>query len=146
MSHRERLAWVTVMSLMVPYVPYFVWAAVNPSMKPLPDVSTMRVFAVAAISHLAIYAVGAAVLRFSWPADALAKLDERDRAVSRKSLAASYGVLIAGLIIAGVVLPFDPGYSGWKQINVAILALVVSELVRCITVIRSYRRTSGGVV
>lgn len=146
MSHHERLAWITLASVLLPYVPYFTWAEMNPPSAPLPDFPTMKVFAAAAVSQLAIYLIGATSLRLVWPSDATAKLDERDRAISRRSLAASYGVLISGLIVAGMILPFDPRFGGWKQVNVALLAVVIAEVVRCVMLIWSYRRGWSGTV
>ncbi len=138
MSHRERLAWVTVISLLVPYVPYAAWVARSGPPAPMPDLGTMKVFAMAALAQLAIYSLGALALRVRWPADATAKPDERDLAIKGRSLVAAYGMLVGGALWVGCFLPFYK--AGWTLINTTIAAVVLAELVRCGVAIWSYRR------
>ncbi len=60
------------------------------------------------------------------------------RAISRRSLGAAYGVLIAGMILVGCVMPFHA--SGWKLINTAAAMIVRAEVVHYGVAVSSYRR------
>ena len=64
--------------------------------------------------------------------------DERDRAIARRAGNSAYYVLMVGVILVGVVMPFSE--PAWKIINAALLSLVVAEAVRYILIILSYRR------
>ena len=70
--------------------------------------------------------------------EAQAKPDERDRAIARRGASVAYFVLMAGMILVGVVMPF--GDPRWKIINAALLSLVIAEATRHVLVILSYRR------
>ncbi len=46
--------------------------------------------------------------------------------------------MITGFIIVGIMMPFSS--SGWKIINAALLAIILSEITRQVVAILSYRR------
>ena len=71
-----------------------------------------------------------------------APADERDRAISRRSLGAAYYVLIAGVILVGCVMPFQS--AGWRLINAAVAAIVLAEVVRYGVAAYCYRRGFHG--
>jgi hypothetical protein len=122
----------------VSYGPYFTLMALQPPTAPLPDLRTMAAFAVTVIVQVIVLAIGHAWLALVRPAEARAAADERDRAVELRSVKVAYLVLITGMILVGVVLPFSS--SGWKLINSAIAAIVLAEIAHYGLVVWSYRR------
>lgn len=58
------------------------------------------------------------MLRRRSPADARVPLDERDLDIKRRSITAAYFVLITGMILIGVVMPFQS--HGWAIVNAAL--------------------------
>ena len=108
----------------------------------LPDLGTMGWFALTVGCQAVILAVGHGVLRWRHAADARAPADERDRAISRRSLGAAYYVLIAGVILVGCVMPFQS--AGWRLINAAVAAIVLAEVVRYGVAAYCYRRGFHG--
>jgi len=85
-----------------------------------------------------VVAIVSAVLGIQARREAQAKPDERDRAIARRGASVAYFVLMVGMILVGVVMPF--GDPRWKITNAALLSLVIAEAVRYILVILSYRR------
>jgi hypothetical protein len=79
-------------------------------------------------------------LRRRSPLDARTPPDERDRAIDRRSVATAYYVLITGVIIVGVVMPFNA--SGWDIINAALFAVTLAEVVHYACVVTNYRLQS----
>lgn len=139
MPYREKVAWLSLFAMAVTYGPYFVLtASAAPPEGALPNLEQLGRFAVTAVAQMLILGAGRLVLRRSAPEDARAPVDERDRAIERRSIRFAYFVLIVGVIVAGVVLPFY--VSGWAIVNAALAAIVVAEIVAYGVTVRSYRR------
>jgi len=136
---REKVAWLSLLAMAVPYGPYFTWMVLHPPTAPLPDLPTMFLFGVTSISHALILGLGRAWLRWRCPDDARLPADERDQAITLRALAVAYQVLILGTMLTGIVMPFQTG--GWRLINAAIAAIVLAELVSNGVVVWSYRRS-----
>ncbi|KRA84689.1 hypothetical protein ASD76_08735 [Altererythrobacter sp. Root672] len=133
----EKRAWLALTSSVVVYGSYFTIIAQLPPSEQ--DTLYMLVlFAVATVSHGLIMAVGTALLTLRNRAEAKERPDERDRALSRGAATVAYFVLMAEMIVVGVVMPFNS--SGWRITTAALLALVVSEIVRHAVTIANYRR------
>jgi hypothetical protein len=98
----------------------------------------MGAFAVTVVVQVLVLGVGHAWLALARPEEARAQADERDRAVELRSMKIAYLVLITGMILVGVVMPFSS--SGWKLINSAIGAIVLAEIAHYGFVVWSYRR------
>ena len=140
MSYREKLAWLSLVAMAVTFGPYFVIAHQESVMtKPMPNLHLLWLFAGAAAIQVAFQGAGRWWL---WhrerQAGDLQPPDERDRAIEYRSVRAAYGVLIAGTILVGCVMPFNSG--GWKIINAAAAMIVIAEVVHYVTVVFSYRR------
>ena len=112
--------------------------AIAPPTAPLPDLGTLGLFAIAASGQAVIQILGRVWLRLSAPDEAGIPADERDRAVSLRSIGIAYYVLIAGMILVGCVMPFNNG--GWTLINSAVAVIVLAELVHYGVAVWSYRR------
>ncbi len=72
------------------------------------------------------------------PEEARTPPDERDRAITSRSITFAYYVLIAGMILVGCIMPFNSG--GWRIINAALAMIVAAELVHYGVIVVSYRR------
>lgn len=139
MPYREKTAWLALAALGLPYSVYFVWVIVHPPRAPMPDWDSWIVFGVALSVSVLIWVGGAVWLRRGAPDEARAPLDERDLAISRRSIQTGYSILVSGLVInIGCVFPFTTG--GWKLINSGIAMLVLAELVRYSMAVWLYRR------
>lgn len=139
MSHREKVAWLSLLAMGIAFGPYFVLTGLNPPpADALPNVGQIARFGAAVAVQLTILGVGHLVLRMRWPGDARVPADERDRAIERHSMRVAYFVLIAGVIVVGIVLPFMR--SGWAIVNGAVAAIIAAEVVQHGVAVRSYRR------
>lgn len=138
MAHREKLAWLQLFAMAVTFGPYFAVMATSPPSAPMPDLRTMGFFAVTVLTQAALLLIGRLVLRLRAPDEAGAPADERDRAISSRSVVAAYYVLISGSITVAVVMPFEE--SGWRLINAAVAMIVLAELVHYGVAVHGYRR------
>lgn len=139
MSYREKIAWWSLCAMLIPYIPYFslVASGVFPG-QGLPDLRQLLVFGLTACSHALILAFGHWWCRRQSPQEAKAPLDERDRSFEYQGIRLAYGVLMAGMIGVGCVLPFTD--SGWSIVNAALLTIILAEVVSYSTIALNYRR------
>ena len=137
MPYREKLAWVTLIAMALCYTPYFVITHLNPPAEAgtLESLSQVWLFGAAATGHGLIVGLGYLFLR---PRQ---KPDERDRDIDRRAMQAGYWFLLVAMMLVGVVLPLTE--SGWAVANVALLAIVAAEMLRCIVEVWNYRRGVG---
>lgn len=139
MPYREKIAWLSLGAMIVAYGIYFtvvIGASLNN--KPITDLTTLILFTEIVAIQVAILIVGHLYFRFKTPIDAKAKMDERDRAISQNSMSVAYYVLMAGIIMVGIVLPFLG--TGWKIVNSALFMIVIAEFVQYSLVIWGYRK------
>lgn len=138
MAFREKIAWLTLGTMLVAYGVYF--GVVGPSV----DFGARRMldivwtFGLVATAHAVAMIVGSIVIAVMATKEASARADERDRAITRRGATVGYYVLILGMILVGVVMPFTE--PAWKIVNTALLAIVIAETVCQIVVLLSYRR------
>jgi hypothetical protein len=139
MPYREKVAWLSLLAMVVAFGPYFV-AAATASHPPqaMPDLHQLGLFALTVIVQVFILAVGHLLLRKASPDDAHTPPDERDRAIMRRAMTLAYYVLIAGMIQVGCVMPFYAG--GWAIVNAALFMIIAAEVVHYTMVVVSYRR------
>ena len=64
--------------------------------------------------------------------------DERDRAIDGRATRAAYFILLTGMIVVGMIMPFSNG--GWKLVNTALLAIVLTETARYALILIGYRQ------
>lgn len=140
MPHREKAAWLSLLAIVVAFGPYFAIVASNPPDDTLPNLRLLGLFALAAAVQVSIMAIGHLWLRIRSPEEAALPADERDQGIERRAVVFAYYVLIGGVIIAAIIMPFYAG--GWEVVNAAILAIVVAELVHDGFTIAGYRRQS----
>ena len=140
MSYREKLAWLSLVAMALTFGPYFAIAHRESALnKPMPNLHLLWLLALAAGVQVAVQGAGRWWLWYrERKAGDLQPSDERDRAIECRSVRAAYGVLIAGMILVGCVMPFNSG--GWQVINAAVAMIVLAEIVHYVTVVFSYRR------
>lgn len=141
MPFREKTAWLTLSAIIISFTAYFA-VAYSGSIEGLPNFQLLIVYAAAMALNLVILGIGTLIIRAGSGADAKAGLDERDRAIARLGAARAYYVMMGGLVVTGVYLPFTN--AGWEIVHAALLTYVISEIVRCAEIIRAYRRGWNG--
>lgn len=141
MSYREKTTWLTLLSFVITYGPYFVMVGMGLTPEdPLPNLRQLGLFGATAIVQMLILAFGHLYLRRSMAVEARCPPDERDRAISYRARNFSYYVLISGMILVGCVLPFTA--AGWSIVNAALFMIVAAELVGYGLIVASYRKQS----
>ena len=138
MPYREKVAWLSLLSMLAVFIPYFSWTALHPPGPDIPNLGQMALYAVTSLSWALILGIGHLLLRRSSPLEAKLPLDERDIAIAHKARGYAYGVLITGMILVGGVMPFTNG--GWEIANTAFFMIVLAEGVFSAFIIRAYRR------
>lgn len=139
MSHREKVAWLSLAAIVVTFGPYFLLTALRPpAAGTMPELQQLGRFAVTTIVQMLILGGGHLVLRLREPEEARLPADERDRAVQARSIRIAYFVLITGMILVGVIMPFTTG--GWAIVNAALASIVLAEVVQYGIAVWSYRR------
>ena len=139
MPYREKIAWLSLIAMLLTFGPYFavVKAGVFQN-DALPNLRQLAVYAAAALTQVVLLGIGHLYLRLRTPDEARTPLDERDRAIKYRSMSYAYGVLIGGMILVGVIMPFN--YAGWSIVNAALFMIVLAEVVHCCAIVASYRR------
>jgi uncharacterized BrkB/YihY/UPF0761 family membrane protein len=138
MAFREKTAWLTLVTMLIAYGAYFgiVGPQVDFGARHLADI--IWTFGAVAAAHAMAMIVGCVVLAIMARREAQASADERDHAIERRGTAIAYYVLIVGIVLVGVVLPFSG--PPWRIINAALGVLVLAEVVHQGVVVLSYRR------
>lgn len=137
MSSLEKRAWLTLWSQCPPYIVYFLIQAECP-MWLTTFLERIACLAVVASVHAVVYLSGWLWMKRQERGEPLLE-DERDRAIDGRATRSAYFVLITGLIVVGVVMPFSDG--GWKLVNAALFFIVLAETVRHALIVVGYRRT-----
>ena len=141
MPYREKISWLSLLSMLAVFVPYFTWMKLYPPTENLPNFSQLALYAAVCCIWVSLLGIGHLVLRNSTPDEAKLPLDERDRAIQSRGVSMAYGVLMAGMIVVGCIMPFTD--SGWTIVNTAIFMIVLAEVVRDATVVINYQRQTA---
>ena len=141
MPYREKVAWLSLLSILVVFIPYFTWSSMHPPGPEIPNFSQMGLYASASLSWALILGIGHLILHRSSREEAKQPMDERDIAIAHKARGYAYGVLITGMILVGGVMPFTHG--GWEIANTAFFMIVLAEGVFSAFIIRAYRRQNA---
>jgi hypothetical protein len=137
MHYREKIAWLTLGSMLIAYALYFglIIAGHPAGRETFPMLWLFGPIAGAQGLFVIIVSIAFAV---SAPKEAKQRADERDRSIAHRGTNFGYYVLMTGMILVGVIMPFTD--SGMKLVNAALFMLVIAEAVRLITIVTSYRR------
>jgi hypothetical protein len=139
MSYRERVAWLSLLTMALTFGPYFLLVAIEffPTAK-LPDFFQLFCYGVTAVTQAILLGVGHWWLRQRYTEDAKIPLDELDQQIKQRALSIAYYVLMTGMILVGVIMPFTE--QGWKIVNSALFMIIVAETAQHFMVIYGYRR------
>jgi hypothetical protein len=137
MLSRERFAWVWITALVVVLGLYF--AAVSLTHYTHPELSFLGRIGLLAIAlgTLAVIALATWLYGHFRERGDVAE-DERDRFIDRRASRVAYYVLLAGIIYAGMVLPFTHG--GWDIVHAALFWIAAAEIVHSSMILIGYRR------
>jgi uncharacterized membrane protein len=137
MNYREKTAWLNVIAMTAAYILYFgLLLSGHPAGREV--LPMLWLFGSIAVAHAVIVIVGTLILSVQAPKSERARADERDRAIRRRGAATGYYVLLVGMILVGVYMPFVK--SGVPLANCGLLAIVLAELANSVVVLISYRR------
>jgi hypothetical protein len=138
MSPLESRAWLQLWAMGPPYAIYFGLQIARPDLfENLGLIPRLACFGATALTHAAITVIGWLVLKWRERGEHLLA-DERDRAIEGRATTAAYYVLLAGVILVGVIMPFTD--HGWKIVNTSLLAIVLAEMLRQLMIALAYRR------
>lgn len=139
MPYREKVAWLSLIAMLVTYGPYFtlILMGVIPA-RPLPDLRQLALFGATTIVQLIILGTGHLLLAVVSPREDRTPPDERDLAITRRSVSSAYNLLLGGMIYVGVIMPFNS--RGWVIVHAALFMIVASEVFRFSVMVFSYRR------
>lgn len=136
MSSLEKRAWLMLGSMLPAYLVYFTIQVAFPSL-----VATWRshmlCLAIVGTTHGVLYLTGWLIFKHQEAGGHLIE-DERDMAIDGRASRAAYFLLLTGMIIVGVVMPFSD--SGWKVTNSALFFIVAAEALRYALILLGYRR------
>jgi cytochrome b561 len=141
MAFQERIEWLTLLAMTIAYGIYFSLVAAYPAGPSLME--TLWLFAKVSLVHVAVVSICSLFLAITNAKEAQARGDERDRAISRRGASIAYYVLLTGVIIVGVVMPFENPPAA-KMVNATLLVLVIAESIRHVVMLISYRKGWNG--
>lgn len=142
MAYREKMAWLQLVGFVVAYSVYF--GITGPAVAFGRDnmLDIVWSFGPVAAVHGILSLIGIGVLTWMAKREGSDKADERDNAIQRRSTSVAYGLMMTGLVLSGVMMPFTSG--AYKVVNVSLLVVVVCEIIRDLVTIIGYRRGSHG--
>jgi heme A synthase len=137
MNFREKTAWLNVIAMVAAYTVYFgLLLSGHPAGREV--FPMLWLFGSIAIAHAVTVIIGTVILSAQAPKSERARADERDRAIRRRGATMAYYVLLVGMMVVGVYMPFVE--RGVPLANMGLLAIVIAELVNSVIVLVSYRR------
>jgi cytochrome b561 len=136
MAYREKTAWLALIAMALAYGPFFA-VLQQPSETGHGIGRFLLLFGIASGVRVAIELGGRIVLALRLGAEAREPADERDRAIAARSAHFGYVVLLFGMIVVGVMMPF--GSQGIAIVGPALLAIVIAETVRNLAIVLGYR-------
>jgi len=136
----EKRAWLTLWTMCPVYLVYFLIQATYPQLTPT-YLSRFGLLAIVAGLHAVGYIAGELVMRRQNRGEPLDR-DERDRAIDASATRSAYFLLLTGMIVVGMVMPFTD--SGWKVVNSALLFIVLAETLRVLLTLRGYHPRVAG--
>ena len=138
MHSNERTAWAWLICLLIAPLIYFSklnhfeWVQGNPELSRLASLSMpLIVMASVALGVRAYNLIQARQRGHDL-------VDERDQLIELKSSSVAYQVMMGGMIVVGMVMPFSA--TRWELIDTAFFVIVLAEVVHSCLTIRAYRK------
>jgi hypothetical protein len=129
----EKRAWLTLWTMCPAYLAYFLIQATYPELTPT-HLSRFGLLALVACLHAAGYIAGGIVIHRQHRGELPG--DERDHGIDARAARAAYFLLLTGMIIVGMIMPFTD--TGWKVVNSALFFIVLSEALHALLTLRGY--------
>jgi uncharacterized membrane protein len=135
MSSIQKRSWLMLWSMCPAYCVYFILQIVAPG---LMQTAAARIgcLAICAGLHAVIYLVGFSIIKLRERGESLLE-DERDLGIDARATRVAYFIMLTGMIVVGVVMPFSD--NGWTLINTAFFFIVLTEAVRHVLILMGYR-------
>ncbi|MBB6427608.1 hypothetical protein [Sphingopyxis sp. JAI128] len=138
MSFREKIHWVTLVTMILAFGWYFLvypWRIVA---SPAGVMATAGMLVPVTIAIIVAMTVATAFLAIRSPREVHAREDERDRGIHMRGTHFGYYPLVVGIWINIFLIFWGIGQA--EQLNLMIATLVVAEIVRIGTQLYLYRR------
>jgi hypothetical protein len=138
MSFREKIHWVTLVTMILAFGWYFLvypWQIVD---SPAGVMTTAGMLVPVTIAIIIAMTIATALLAIRSPRDTEARADERDRSFDMRGTYFGYYPLVVGIWINIFLIFWGIGQAA--QLNLMIATLVVAEAVRIGTQLYLYRR------
>ena len=139
MSFREKRAWVTLVTLIVVLILFFLHISPRRMLAPPQDLWVLHVLMLMIATFLTIEIVAYIIMRIRSPRDARTPKDERDQLIELKSTAVAY-YAFAILSLSSIFVTLHTGANTVGIGFVVLLSFVVSEIVNYAMRIYYYRR------
>lgn len=137
MSFREKSAWITFVTLLAVFVPFFYYSYLSLTDQ-VPHHQAMRVAIGLLVAFVALEVVLHAIAALLAPKDARSPKDERERLIEMRATRVAFPVLVLGALVGAGMIHVSP--SVWVMQQVVLLAIVAAELVKFGTEIVLFRR------
>lgn len=138
LSPTEKRAWLAVWSMCPVYAIYFAIQLLAPDLFPT-FLGRIACLAVVASVHALTYVTGLLWIKRQERGDGLLA-DERDKGIDARATRTAYFVMLTGMILVGVVMPFSD--HGWNIANAALFFIVLAEAWRYALIVLGYRGAS----
>ncbi len=139
MSFREKKAWVTMIALVVVFLPFFYLIA-NAYHRPEPNYAYLtHLVLIAFTTFLALEVILVLAARYLSPEDAGIPKDERDQLFAFRAARSAYIALILLIVLVTIPMIHMEGRNwGWGMAYLG--AIIGAECLRAIALIVQYRR------
>ena len=138
MSFREKIHWVTLVTMIAAFGWYFLAYPWGIAASPAGLWASAGMLLPVAIAIIVAMTIASAWMAIRTPAEANLKEDERDRSIHYRGTHYAYYPLVVGIWVNIFLIFWGIGQA--QQLNLMIATLVVAELVRIGTQLFLYRR------
>ena len=136
MSSLQKRAWLALWSMCPVYCIYFAFQIGLPGLLTT-MLERIGLLALIASIHAVAYVSGLLVIKRREAGEPLLE-DERDRTIDGRATRTAYFILLTGMIVVGMVMPFNNG--GWELVNAALFFIVLTETARYALILLGYRQ------
>lgn len=137
MSFREKSAWITFVSLLVAFTPFFYFSYQGLTGQLGRGQARALAFALIA-AFVALEVVLHVIAAALAPKDARTPRDERERLIAMRAAFAAYPVLVVGGLVSAGIIHLTT--SAWVMQQAVLFTIVLAELVKFGTQIVLFRR------
>jgi hypothetical protein len=139
MSFREKRAWVTLVTLIVVLIVFWLHIPPTQMLRPAPDLWVLHVLMLTITTFVTIKLIAHIVMALRSPRDARTPKDEREQLIDLKGTAVAWYVFVI-LSLGGIFVTIHLGANEIGLGFVVLLSFVVAEIVNYAVRIFYYRR------